>query len=191
MPSKPTLPNEIRNRPFTWAEAKELGVSWNEIQRQLKAGKLERISRGVYRSPAEDIDEEEQFRIATLRVGEDSAVCLLSALAFYGLTDAIPRAVWLLVPADKHTRFTGVRLFRKRTPRLDFGVLSKDGYSITSLERTLTDCLTEKKRLGVNVAIEALRKAIARKKTTLSKVMDTAVQLGQINRIRPYIEALS
>jgi predicted transcriptional regulator of viral defense system len=191
MPPKSSLPKEIQKRPFTWNEAKELGVSWNDIQRQLKSGKIERISHGVYRVPADDLDEEEQFRIATLRIGEDSVVCLLSALAYYGLTDAIPRTVWLLVPAERHTRFSGVRLFRKRTPRLDVGIVLEDGYRITSLERTLAESLAEGKRIGVNTGVQALRKALSQKKTTLSKVMNSAIELGVSKKILPYIEALS
>lgn len=191
MPPKSPIPAELRNRPFTWAEAKALGVSWNEIQRQLKNGGIERVSRGVYRLPADDIDEEEQFRIATLRVGPDSAVCLISALSWYGLTDSIPKSVWLLVPAERHTRFTGARLFRKRSPKLEIGVLKKDGYSITSIERTLAESLAERKRIGTNIAIESLRRGIKEKKTSLSKVLDAANQLGIAHRILPYVEAFS
>ncbi|MGK5082055.1 type IV toxin-antitoxin system AbiEi family antitoxin domain-containing protein [Bdellovibrionota bacterium FG-1] len=191
MAKRPVFPQKLQNRLFTWAEAKQLGVSWNEIQRQLKTGGLERMSRGVYRAPAEDINDEEQFRIATLRLGGDSAVCLLSALAFYGLTDNIPRAVWLLVPVEKHTRFAGARLFRKREPRFNVGVVREKGYSITSVERTLAECLIERKRIGTNVAVEALRTAIAQKKTTLSNVLDMANQLSAADKIRPYIEAMA
>jgi predicted transcriptional regulator of viral defense system len=118
-------------------------------------------------------------------------VCLLSALAFYGLTDAIPRAVWLLVPAEKHTRFSGVRLLRKRTPRLEVGIIVKDGYKITSLERTLAESLAEGKRIGVNTGVQALRKALSQKKTKLGKVMDCAIELGIAEKISPYLEALS
>ena len=191
MAKKPGFPISLRNRMFTWADAKRLNVSWNEIQRQLKAGTLERLSRGVYRYPEEDINDEDQFRVATLRLGGDSAVCLVSALAFYGLTDIIPRIVWLLVPVEKHTRFTGVRLFRKREPRFNIGIVRHRGYAITSIERTLAESLLERKRIGTNIAAEAIRKAILQKKTTLSKVLDIAIELGFGDRIRPYIEAMA
>ena len=197
MAKTPAFPNKLRNRLFTWAEAKRLGVSWNEIQRQLKSGGLERVSLGIYRTPIDDRGdanhtyEEEQFRVATIRLGKPSAVCLVSALVVYGLTDLIPRTVWLLVPAEKHTRFKDVRLFRKRDPKFNIGIVKENGYWITSIERTLAECLLERRRVGTNTAVEALRKAIIEKQTTLSKVLDTAIKLGFADRIRPYIEALA
>jgi hypothetical protein len=63
--------------------------------------------------------------------------------------------------------------------------------TLTSLERTLAECLVERKRIGTNVAVEALRKAITQKKTTPSKVLEAAIQLGFAERIRPYIEAMA
>ena len=197
MAKKSAFPSKLRSRLFTWAEAKRLGVSWNEIQRQLKNGDLERVSLGIYRTPIDDRNEanhtyeEEQFRVATIRLGKPAAVCLVSALVVYGLTDLIPRTVWLLVPAEKHTRFKEVRLFRKRDPKFNIGIIRKDGYWITSIERTLAECLVERRRVGTNTAVEALRKAISEKQTTLSKVLDTAIKLGFADRIRPYIEALA
>jgi len=191
MPLKFPIPKEIQKKPFTWAEAKALGVSWNEIQRLLKAGTIERLSRGIYRVTADDIDEEEQFRIATLRAGGESAVCLVSALAHYGLTDAIPRTVWLMVPAEKHLRFTGIKLFRKRSPQFETGVINANGYSITTLERTLAECLTERKRIGSNIAIAAVREATKKKSTSLGKILDMASALKIDKRIRPIIEAMA
>lgn len=191
MSKRQALPVKLRNRLFTWKEAKQLGVSWNEVQRQIKNGEIERVSRGVYRVPADDIDEEEQFRIATIRLGENSAVCLISALAFYGLTDVIPRSVWLLVPVEKHTRFKGVRLFRKRVPQFNIGIKHMHGYSITSVERTLAECLLRRKHIGTNIAVEALRNGLSKKQTTLSKVLDTAIKLGFADKIRSYIEAMA
>ena len=189
-PSRP-LPKEIQDKPFTWNEAKALGVSWNHIQLLLKNGVIERLSHNVYRASADDTSEEDLFRIATLRIGTSSAVCLLSALEYYDLTDAISRAVWLLVPAEKQTRFKGVRLFRKRNPQLEIGIVQKEGYQITSLERTLAECLAEHRRIGVKIAVQALRYAISKKKTTLSKVANAAIHLGVFEKIRPYLEALS
>ena len=191
MPPNSPIPKKIQKTPFSYAEAKAYGVSRNDIQAWLKLGKIERISRGIYRVPAYDFDEEEQFRVATLRIGKNSAVCLLSALSLYGLTDSIPKGVWLLVPTKKHTRFRGVRLLRKRNPQLNIGIIEEDGYRITSIERTLAESLAERRLLGTNTGIQALRTAIAQKKTKLNKVADMAVKLGIIQKILPYIETFA
>lgn len=77
--------------PFSVAEAEEHGISRYQLSRLVKKGFLERLERGVYRVPAMDINEEDSFRTATLITGPVSAICLLSALCYYNLTDEIPQ----------------------------------------------------------------------------------------------------
>jgi predicted transcriptional regulator of viral defense system len=180
-----------RNRPFPVAAALASGMSRRELQGSLKSGKLERIARGWYRVPQGDSSEDQVLESAALRVGKPSAVCLISALVYYDLSDAVPRKTWLMVPAEKRTKYRDIRLFRRRHPAWGVGIEKRGAFQITSLERTLVDALTHRSILGSQVGIEALRRAVERKRTTLSAVMDMAVQLGADHRMRPYVEVLS
>ena len=144
----------------------------------------------MYCKTATDMDEETQFRVATVRVGTPSAICLLSALAYYDVTDTIPNKTWIMVPNSKRSKHRDLKLFRSRAPAWDEGIDNRDGYAITTAERTIADSLAYRTQLGTQIAVEALRRAVAAKITTLGTIMDMAVRLGTAHRIRPYIEAL-
>jgi predicted transcriptional regulator of viral defense system len=185
------LPSELREKPFTLSQAAKLGISRYLLGKLVSDGVVELVARGVYRASKDDISEEDQFRIAALRVGSPSAICLVSALAHHGLTDTIPKKTWIMVPVSKRTRFSDLKLLRTRNPEWHVGIEKREGYSITTLERTIVDSLCARVRIGTQVATEALRRALQTKKTTLGKIMDMAKQLGVVHRVQPYIEALS
>lgn len=177
--------------PFSRSDMTEAGLSANDIQALYKAGKIERVSRGVYQTPGSDITETEQFRIATLRIKGRSAICLLSALAYYDLTDSIPRKTWLMVDMEKRTTHKDIRLFRSRNPRWNIGLTQNSDFSITTIERTLVDSLIHRKMIGATTAINALKEAVRSKKVTLSAVNELGTKLGVEHRIYAYIESLS
>ncbi len=185
------LPSRLQHRPFTVKQAKQQGLSFYELGKLIASGVVEQVSRGIYRATADDLTEEDQFRTATLRVGKPSAICLISALAYYHLTDTIPKKTWIMVQANKRASDPSLKLFRARRPQWSIGIEKYDGYSITTIERTLVECLARRSRLGTQVGIEALRKAVSSRKTTLGKIVDLACQLGVTHRILPYVEALS
>jgi predicted transcriptional regulator of viral defense system len=186
-----SLPPKLQEKPFTVSQAAKQGLSFYELGKLVSSGTVEQIARGIYRAAGGDIGEEEQYRMAILRVGTQSAICLLSALSHYHLTDVIPKKTWVMVPGQKRTSDRTLKLFRARNPHWKIGIQKEDGYSITTIERTLVDCLTQRSRLGTNTSVAALRTAIESKKTTLSKVLEMAKELRVVHRILPYIEALA
>ena len=184
------LPKTLQGKPFTYNEACNQGLTQYAIQKLLDAGAIERLERGLYRSIGEDLSDEELYRRAIKRVGKPAVVCLLSALSYYELTDTIPKQVWLMVPKEKRVKSSSVRLYRARDPQWKIGVVSNSGYSITSIERTIVDSLTSKSLVSPRLGIDALKTAISKKKTSASRVLKIATQLGVKHRVLPYIEAL-
>ncbi len=138
-----------------------------------------------------DYNEENQFKVATLIVGEPSAICLLSALSVYDLTDEIPRQTWVTVPQSKRTREKSLKILRQVDPQWDIGIHKRNGYAITSIERTIVEAFFYKRMLGSNVAVHALREAVRKKLTTPSKVLDMAKKLGVVHSLLPYLEAMA
>lgn len=156
------------------------------------SGLLERPSRGVYRaSDAEENPGEDPYQVATLRCGFPSAVCLLSALERYHLTDQIPKHTWMLVPDTKRVSSSDLKLIRSRNPQWEIGIKKNKKYWITTLERTLVDCLFYRRMIGNQVALEALKLALSQKKVKLGSLYDLAKKMGVIHRITPYLEALA
>ncbi len=182
---------QLKSKPFTLQQAVEAGLNFYNLKKLVSDGQVEQFARGIYRVAAIDLTEEDQFKVATLRMGSPSAICLISALSFYHLTDTIPKKTWLMAPHSKKTSHRDIKLIRVRNPNWVIGVEKHNGYWITSIERTLVESLSNRARIGTQIGIEALRKAIKEKKTTLSKIVETATKLGLEHRILPYIEALS
>lgn len=187
------LQSQFANVPFTLNDIEELGITSAQLRSFLAKEQVLRLSRGVYVLPGMDLDNEALFRAASMRIEGPSAVCLLSALEFYGLTDQIPKKVWLLVPENKHTAHKDIRLFRRNDPKWRVGIVGQptDGYQITSLERTIVDALVFKRIVGVNLGIAALKAALAQQKTTLDKILKIAKELRVDHQIMSYLEAVA
>jgi predicted transcriptional regulator of viral defense system len=181
--------SQIGKRPVTAKELDRMGVTRNDLNRLLAQDKILRIGRGVYQQTGADIDDENLFRAATMRVNGPSSVCLISALAFYNLTDEIPKTTWLLVGGNTKTKLNDIRLFRSRNPKWDIGIENEDGYRITSIERTIVDCLSYHVKFG-NIGFEGLKNALRTKTTTLAKIVDMSKKLQVSHRIAPYIRVL-
>lgn len=180
-----------RSVPFSLAEALERGMTRREIATKVNNGEFERVAQGWYRVPVGTFSEEHIFQAAIMRIGKPAAVCLISALSFYDLTDTIPRKIWLMVPHEKRSKHKDLRLLRTRNPLWKTGVDRHPEFWITSIDRSIVDMLTYRSLFGSQLALDALREAIRKKKTTLSNILEMANKLEVSHRIRPYIEAMS
>jgi predicted transcriptional regulator of viral defense system len=185
------LSPKFQNKTFTTGQFLKAGFSFYQLKQLVATGLVEQVARGVYHSAGLDLNDEEQFRMATLRVGKSSAICLLSALTFHHLTDLIPKKTWIMVPQSKRTRDKRLQLYRSVYPHWKVGIEHHDGYSVTNLERTIVECLTSRFRLGERPGIEALRSALDGKKTTIRKLTDMAEELDVLHRFLPYIKVLT
>jgi predicted transcriptional regulator of viral defense system len=183
------LPIQLAGRSFSYSEAIKNGLSQSSIRSLINAGIIEHVAKNLYQDAAASMTEENDFKNATVLLGTPSAICLLSALSFYGCTDEIPKKTWILVPENKRTIHRSIRAFRSRNPQWSVGIIKKDGYWITSLERTLVEAIAYGKRLGVNVGTEALRQAISSNKVKLKDLYATASSLGMLNRVSSILGA--
>lgn len=189
MSNKAVLFEKFKDRPFTNKEALDLGVTRLQLSRLVEQSELFRVSRGIYQFPDSDFDQENDFRAATKIIGVKSAVCLISALAFYDLIDEIPKKIWLLVEIDKKTQIESIRLFRSREPNWDTGVLNEDGYMITDINRSIVDSIVQSSEIG-DLGLKALKSALKTKKTTGDEIIAMAKKLGSLNKVLPYVHSL-
>ena len=185
------LPGNLQKGLFTTQKALKNDLSKKDLFVLIENSTITRLARGVYCHAERDLSEEDQAALATLIVGKPSALCLLSALSYHQLTDIIPKKSWVMVPVTKRTQHSMLRLYRTSHPQWDIGIQKEKNYWVTDIERTLVDCLVQKRLLGTQTSAEALRQAIRDKKTTLDKVLRMAVRLKAEHRIITYIEALA
>ena len=144
---------------FTVEDARRAGVSSGLLDYYVKKGNLKRLSRGIYQDVNAKTKVElrwEDLVVATLTIPE-GAICLLSALAIYGLTEEIAREHWIAIPHRlRATRRNGIRAVRMRNMTLGKTELSIGGTKVPIFdrERTIVDSF---RYLGRETAIKALK----------------------------------
>lgn len=183
-------------QPFTTSEANEMGIPNETLRRACTAGKIERISYGVYSVISDHISEYDDLKIATKLVPY-SVVCLLSALAFHELTTQVPYKIWLAIPHGRRQK-------QCDSFEIQYTSLSPDvyGYGIEghvadgmhvkvySVAKTVADCFKFRNKIGIDVAIEALKDAIAKQKATNEQIIKAAEVCHVTKIILPYMEAI-
>ena len=144
---------------FTAEDARKLGVSAALLDYYVKKGELKRLSRGIYRNVKAKTNLEfrwEDLIVVVLTIPE-GAICLLSALAVYGLTEEIAREHWIAIPHRlRARRRNGVRSIRMRDMTLGKTEMNLGGTKIPIFdrERTVVDSF---RYLGREAAVKALK----------------------------------
>lgn len=174
-----------------------LGLTHYQLQRMVAAGHVERVGSGLYRLA--DVEATEMETIAMVASAVPHAiVCLLSALRIHDIGTQSPHQVWLAVDrkARKPTRLPAkTSIVRFSGQMLTYGVVEQSMQSVrvrlTSPARTVVDCFRYRNKVGIDVAMEALRDAVGSRKAAVSEI-DRAAEVCRIRTvIAPYLEALS
>lgn len=172
------------------------GVTREHFSRLVKKGLLERIHRGLFRLATDSLTEHHDLAIAATAV-PDGVVCLLSALAFHEIGTQSPSRVWMFIPqraATPRLASNFLMVVRGGDPVLRIGVATHivEGTTVrvTTPARTVVDCFRFRNRLGIGIAVEALRYYRTRKMGTLPELVEMAARFRMGNVMRPYLEAL-
>ena len=198
------MPSKISDPALELVHAKGLvraralalvGVSGEKLQQLLRSGALVRISRGLYGSPDRALTEQDE--LAQLAIKYPNIVfCLLTALQIHGLTTQNSHEVWVAISSKARApRVSYPPLHIVRFSDLGLAVEQKsiDGVvyiPVTSVAKTIVDCFKYRSRVGLDVAIEALRDGIRRRKATRADIMRYARICRVQNVMRPYLETL-
>ncbi|MEW6355398.1 MAG: type IV toxin-antitoxin system AbiEi family antitoxin domain-containing protein [Planctomycetota bacterium] len=161
-----------------------------------KAGVVEQISRGVYRladlPPLSNPD-----LVAVAKRIPDGVICLISALAYHEITTQIPHEVHIALAEDSRPPrldYPPLRIFWFRGSAFTEGI---ESHSIDNVpvriycpEKTLADCFKYRNKIGLDIAMEALRLYRHRKGFNVDKVMHYAriCRVGKV--MRPYVEGV-
>ena len=179
------------------ADAARLGVHSQLLTRLVAEGTLERVGRGRYRSPSADVTEHHGLALTAAAVPR-GVVCLLSALVFHGVGTQNPSEVWLAVdrrarapkaawPPLRVVRFSG----RALTEGVETHRIEGEPVRVYSLPKTIADCFKYRNKVGMDVALEALKDAWHHQRVRMAD-LDEYARVCRVARVmRPYIEALS
>jgi predicted transcriptional regulator of viral defense system len=125
-------------------------------------------------------------------------ICLLSALRFHTLTTQAPFEVWLAIenkavapklnyPPLRIVRFSGTAF----TDGVETHVVDGVTIRVTSVAKTVADCFKYRNKIGLDVALEALREAWHEKRMSSDEIWHYAKVCRVANVMRPYLESLA
>ena len=172
------------------------GASRVTLTRLTISGQLEKVSRGLYRLPQTLMSGDESLAVVAIKVPQ-AVFCLLTALQSHGLTTQLPRQVWLAMPSGSHV------------PKIDYPPLKMvqftgEAYSegietherdrvqlrVYGVAKTVADCFKHRSKIGLDVALEALKDARAKNKASADDLWRFAKICRVANVMRPYLEAV-
>lgn len=182
----------IRSRDLT-----ELNLPRISLTRLVKSGSLVRIGRGLYSLPNRT-PSEHGIIAEVAKTNPSAVVCLLSALRIHALTTQSPFEVWLAIPNKARAPRSSevqIRVTRFSANSMIEGVESKkiDGIQVrvTSIAKTVADCFKYRNKVGLDVALEALREALKSKRVRIDDLWYFAGICRVTNVMRPYLESVA
>lgn len=161
-----------------------------------RKGQIARAGRGRYLLPESPATEHHTLALASQRVPH-AVACLLTALRFHGLTTQAPFEVWLALenkawqPTStglplRFVRFSGAAF----TAGVELHVVENAQVKVYGVAKTVADCFKYRNKIGLDVAIEALRDVLRQRKATVDELWQFAAVCRVQTIIKPYIEAL-
>ncbi|MSP97051.1 MAG: hypothetical protein EXR29_07480 [Betaproteobacteria bacterium] len=172
------------------------GVPRIILTRLTANGRLEKISRGLYRLPKAKTSENESLVAIALKVPQ-SVFCLLTALQFHELTTQLPRQVWIAMPRGSHAPkidYPPIRMvqFSGKAYSEGIEVVKRDRVNLRvyGVAKTVADYFKHRNKIGLDVALEALKDARAQRKATVEDLWRCATICRVANVMRPYLEPL-
>ncbi len=178
------------------SQALALGIAPRTLYAMRDSGLIRQISRGVYQLADYELPGSPDLITIALRIPK-AVICLISALHFYGLTTQIPHKVYIALPqaAEKP---------RLDFPPLDIVWLSENSYTagiteqlvdavpikIYSREKTIADCFKFRNKIGIDVALEALKDYVKTSEPQIDQLLFNARVDRVENLISRYLEAL-
>ena len=173
------------------------GIPRVYLSRLHRAGKLQRIGRGLYVLPGTNVSEHRSLAEACKRI-PNGVICLLSALRFHELTTQSPSEVWPAI-GEKAWRprvdYPPLRIVRFSSVAFESGIEEYQVEGVTvpvfTPAKTVADCFKYRNKIGLDVAIEALRECWRSKRCTMDELWKYAKVCRVQNIMRPYLESIA
>ena len=160
-----------------------------------RKGRAIREVRGIYRHPEADIPNEYSLALACSRVPE-GVICLLSALAYHEIGTQNPHEVWIAIgPRARIPKleYPVLRIIRFSGNYLTEGVIETGdpfGIRVYNPAKTVADCFKFRNKIGLDVAIEALREGWRDRRFTMEE-LDHYSKICRVNNVMtPYLDTI-
>lgn len=199
---KTTLPDPIRkafekSSVLRSRDLESCGIWRATLGELVKKGVIVRVGRGLYTLTDGEIGENHTLAEAGKRVPK-GIICLFSALRFHGLTTQQPHEVWLAIDSkarEPRLDHLSIRIVRSSGEALQAGreehLIEGVKVKIYCPAKTVADCFKFRNKIGLEVALEALRETWREKRGTMDELMRYARICRVANVMRPYLESLT
>lgn len=179
------------------SELRAAGVTATTVSRMERDGEVIRLARGLYQLSDAELDANHSLAEAAKRFPK-GVICLVSALAFHGLTDQIPKTVWMAIGRNDWTPKRSdmpIRVLRFSedllTESVEIHRIEGVSVKVFGAAKTVADCFRHRGKIGLPVALEGLQEALRQRKATPAEIARAADAGGVGTVIRPYLEALT
>jgi len=173
------------------------GIPVIYLRRLLHRGELVQPARGVYAVAGHEPTLHHSLAMVSKRIPR-GVVCLLSALAYHEIGTQLPSVVWLAIDQRSRPLVTTdlpAKIVRFGAQSLVEGVEehSVEGVTrrITNPAKTVADCFKFRNKVGLDIAVEALKDAWRRRKVTMAELDRFAATNRVTHVMRPYLEMLT
>lgn len=166
------------------------------LSRLHAAGLVERVGRGLYRLAGSEVSEFESLETVATKVPQ-AVFCLLTALQFHELTTQLPRHIWIAMPRGSHPPridYPPIKMVQFTGEAYTAGVeeVERDGVKLRvyGVAKTVADCFKHRNKIGLDVALEALKDARSSNKASVDDIWRHAKICRVANVMRPYLESV-
>lgn len=178
-------------------EIRRAGITAATVSRLERNGAVKKLGRGLYQLPDAHLDSNHTLAEAAKRVPK-GVICLISALAFHGITDQLPSRVWIAIGSKDwkpRIEYPPLRIVRMAGGFLRDGIETHriEGVAVPvfGVAKTISDVFRHRKSIGIDVAVPALKEALRQRKATPAEISTYAMHSGVWTTLRPYLEALT
>ena len=166
------------------------------LSRMCDEGLLKRVARGIYTLPDTNLDDGTEIEEVCRQVPK-GVISLISALEYHNLTTQIPGSVWVAIEHKARPpkiAYPPIRLIRFSKKLFEYGVQIKKGRTtqirVYSPAKTVADCFRFRNKIGLDVAIEALKDCRRKKAATIDELWEAAKVCRMSKVMKPYLEAV-
>lgn len=177
-------------------ETEALGIPREYLQRLVEQKRITRIGRGLYTLP-DTLPSEHDSLIEVAKRAPQGVICLLSALQFHHLTTQLPYEVWLAIEGTRwkpQIDYPRLRVVRFSGESYRYGIeihqINNVSIQVYQAAKTVADCFKFRRKIGLDVALEALRETLREKRATVDEIWQAAKVCRVANVMKPYLEAM-
>jgi predicted transcriptional regulator of viral defense system len=159
-------------------------------------GRLVRLGRGLYALPERGASQHDSLAEVAAKSAQ-GVICLVSALRFHELTTQQSSDIWLAIPHKAHvpqTDYPPLRIVRMSGEAMTQGIVVVDvagtAVRVFGVAKTVADCFKFRNKVGLDVALEALREAWQGRRVSMDELWRYAEICRVTNVMRPYMESL-